>query len=77
MKGEEIEKLLKSYFLDAHITIDDLAGDGEHYKATIISESFRGKSRLQQHRMVYEALQGKMGDALHALSLKTLVPPKQ
>jgi len=74
MKCEEIEKLLKDHFCDASIVIEDLAGDGNHYRAIITSESFRGKSRIEQHKMVYAALQGKMGSTLHALSLVTQAP---
>ena len=59
---------------DAEVTIKDLAGDGDHYAASIVSEAFRGKSRVQQHQMVYQALQGQMGDVLHALALTTAVP---
>ena len=59
---------------DAQITIRDLAGDGDHYAAEVVSESFRGKNRVQQHQMVYNALKGNMGGALHALALQTSVP---
>jgi stress-induced morphogen len=71
MAAEEIERLIKARFPDARIEIQDLAGDGDHYAATIVSEEFRGKSRVQQHQMVYDALQGNMGGTLHALALKT------
>ena len=74
MAAEEIERLIKERFPDATIEIQDLAGDGDHYAADIVSEAFRGKSRVQQHQMVYEALQGNMGGALHALALKTAAP---
>lgn len=74
MKCEEIEKLLKSHFCDANIVIEDLAGDENHYRVVITSKSFKGKSRIEQHKMVYAALQGKMGSALHALSLVTQAP---
>jgi stress-induced morphogen len=74
MAAEEIERLIKERFPDATIEIQDLAGDGDHYAADIVSEEFRGKSRVQQHQMVYEALQGNMGGALHALGLKTAAP---
>jgi stress-induced morphogen len=70
----EIERLIKSQIPDAEVTIRDLAGDGDHYAATVISASFRGKSRVQQHQMVYDALRGQMGGALHALALQTGVP---
>jgi stress-induced morphogen len=74
MAADEIERLIKECFPDAQIEIEDLAGDGDHYAASIVSEAFRGKSRVQQHQMVYEALQGNMGGALHALALKTSAP---
>ena len=74
MDASEIEKLIKSGIPDAEVTIRDLAGDGDHYAATVIAASFRGKSRVQQHQMVYEALRGRMGDQLHALALQTSVP---
>jgi stress-induced morphogen len=74
MAADDIARLIKEQFPDAEIRIDDLAGDGDHYAATIVSEAFRGKSRVQQHQMVYEALKGNMGGALHALALKTSAP---
>ena len=74
MQAAEIERMIKEAFPDAQIIINDLAGDGDHYAATVVSEVFRGKSRVQQHQMVYGALQGKMGGELHALALKTGVP---
>ena len=74
MAAEEIERLVKERFPDARVDIEDLAGDGDHYAASIVSEAFRGKSRVQQHQMVYDALQGNMGGALHALALKTSAP---
>ena len=74
MAAEEIERLVKERFPDARVEIEDLAGDGDHYAASIVSEAFRGKSRIQQHQMVYDALQGNMGGALHALALKTSAP---
>ena len=74
MPAEEIERLLREAFPDAKIEIRDLAGDGDHYAATVISEAFRGKSRVQQHQMVYAALKGRMGGELHALALTTGVP---
>jgi len=74
MPAEEIERMLREAFPDARIEIRDLAGDGDHYAATVISEAFRGKSKVQQHQMVYAALQGKMGGELHALALTTGVP---
>ena len=74
MDAREIESLIKSHIPDATVTIRDLAGDGDHYAATVVSERFRGKTRVQQHQMVYEALRGEMGGALHALALQTNAP---
>jgi stress-induced morphogen len=74
MAAQEIEELIKAHLPDASITLDDLAGDGDHYAATVVSEAFRGKSRVQQHQMVYDALKGRMGGALHALALTTKTP---
>ena len=74
MDAREIERLIKAHIPDAEVTIRDLAGDGDHYAATVISSAFRGKSRVQQHQLVYEALRGQMGGALHALALQTAAP---
>jgi stress-induced morphogen len=74
MDATEIERRIKTALPDAEVEIRDLAGDGDHYAATVISEQFRGKSRVQQHQLVYAALQGDMGGALHALALQTSVP---
>jgi stress-induced morphogen len=74
MKAADIEGLIKQAFPDARVEIRDLAGDGDHYAATVLSEAFRGKSRVQQHQMVYSALQGRMGGVLHALALTTGAP---
>ncbi len=74
MAAHEIEKLIKQSFPDARVSIDDLAGDGDHYAATVVSEAFRGKSRVEQHKMVYDAFGPKIGAKLHALALKTQVP---
>jgi len=74
MDSFEIEKLILAGIPDALVTIRDLAGDGEHYAAEVVAESFRGKSRVEQHKMVYDALQGNMGGVLHALALQTSVP---
>ena len=71
MKKELIEKLIKNSIPDANILIEDLRGDGDHYSATVISKKFEGKSKIEQHKMVYESLEGKMGNELHALMLKT------
>lgn len=70
----ELKQLLNDAFPDASIDVVDLAGDNDHYQASITSEQFIGKSRIQQHQMVYQALKGKMGDELHALALKTRTP---
>ena len=72
MTANEIEKLVKDAFPDADVTITDLAGDNDHYAAMIKSRAFKGKSRVQQHQMVYDALKGRMGGVLHALSLQTV-----
>ncbi|MEM9106803.1 MAG: BolA family transcriptional regulator [Pseudomonadota bacterium] len=74
MSAGDIETLIKTAIPDAVVTIRDLAGDGDHYAAEVVSESFRGKTRVQQHQMVYKALQGNMGGALHALALQTSAP---
>lgn len=74
MTASEIEKRIRMALPDARIELRDLAGDDNHWAATIISEQFRGKSRVQQHQIVYSALQGDMGGALHALALQTGVP---
>ena len=68
---KEIEKLLKDAFPDSAINIQDLAGDGNHYSAEVISSKFQGKSKIEQHKMVYNSLKGKMGNELHALAIKT------
>jgi len=73
MNPNEIEQLIKTALPDADIAIKDLAGDGDHYAAHVSSKAFAGKSRVQQHQMVYEALGGRMGDVLHALALTTTV----
>ena len=74
MNPVEIETLIKESIPDAEVTIEDLRGDGDHYAAYVVSESFKGKSRVQQHQMVYQALQGRMGNELHALALQTSAP---
>ncbi len=71
MDLKEIENLIKEAFPGASIEIQDLAGDGNHYSATVISSQFKGKTKIQQHKMVYDSLKGKMGGELHALALKT------
>jgi len=72
LKMEEIEKLIKEAIPDSEITIEDLAGDDNHYSATIKSKVFVGKSKIDQHKIVYKALKGKMGNELHALALNTM-----
>lgn len=74
MDAAELERLIKVAFPDATVTIEDLAGDGDHYAAHVVSSAFTGKSRVQQHQMVYKALQGRMGNELHALALQTSAP---
>ncbi len=74
MNPSEIESLIKASIPDAQVTIEDLRGDGDHYAAYVIAESFKGKSRVQQHQMVYQALRGRMGNELHALALQTSAP---
>ena len=71
MDLKEIEKLIKEGLPDASVEIQDLAGDGNHYSATVISAQFSGKSKIEQHKMVYNSLKGKMGNELHALAIKT------
>lgn len=75
MPAAEIERLIKEALPDAQVTIQDLAGDGDHYAAEVVSNAFRGKTKVQQHQMVYAALKGRMGGELHALALSTS-PPK-
>ena len=77
MAAEEIEALIRQGIPDALVEITDLAGDGDHYSAKVISESFRGIPRIKQHQRVYEALGGRMGGVLHALQLSTAVPEKE
>ena len=74
MPADEIETLIRQAIPDAVVEITDLAGDGDHYSARIVSESFRGQPRVKQHQRVYEALGGRMGGVLHALQLTTAVP---
>ncbi len=78
MDENEITRLIKKNLPDAEVSVRDLAGDGDHYAASVVSEAFRGKTRVQQHQLVYEALEGNMGGALHALALQTSAPdPKK
>jgi len=74
MDAGEIERLIKAGIPDAQVAIEDLRGDGDHYAAHVISGAFRGKTRVQQHQMVYRALRGRMGNELHALALQTSAP---
>jgi stress-induced morphogen len=76
MDAGEIERLIKVSIPDAQVTIRDLVGDGDHWAATVVSETFRGKSRVQQHQVVYSALREQLGGILHALALQTAVPDK-
>ncbi|HAD25328.1 MAG TPA: BolA family transcriptional regulator [Alphaproteobacteria bacterium] len=71
MDAAEIERLIKQALPDAQVSIEDLRGDGDHYAAHVVSPAFAGKTRVQQHKMVYDALQGRMGGELHALALQT------
>ena len=77
MSAGEIETLIKAALPDALVTVEDLAGDGDHYAASVVSESFRGRSRVQQHQMVFQALGGRMGGQLHALALQTSAPDQE
>ncbi len=74
MNPAEIEGLIKESITDAEVRIEDLRGDGDHYAAYVVSAAFQGKSRVQQHQMVYQALRGRMGNELHALALQTSTP---
>ena len=74
MEAAELERLIREGIPDAKVTIEDLRGDGDHYAAYVVSTAFEGKSRVQQHQMVYQALQGQMGNELHALGLQTGTP---
>lgn len=74
MPGPEIERMIKAKFPDAAVTLTDLAGDNDHWAAHVVTDAFKGKSRVQQHQMIYEALGGRMGGVLHALQLTTAIP---
>jgi stress-induced morphogen len=74
MNAADIERMIRDALPDARVRIEDMRGDGDHYAAYVTSASFKGKTRIQQHQMVYKALQGRMGGELHALALQTLVP---
>jgi len=75
MPAADIERMIKARFPDAQIVLKDLAGDNDHWAAHVVSSAFKGKSRVQQHQMVYDALGGNMGGVLHALQLTTALPP--
>ncbi len=75
MSAQELERSLRAAFPDAEIAIEDLAGDGDHYRARIVAREFRGQSRVKQHQMVYAALKGRVGGELHALALETAAAP--
>lgn len=77
MEAAEIERLIKDALPDARVIIEDLRGDGDHYAALVTSSAFAGKSRVQQHQMVYGALRGRMGSELHALALQTALPGEE
>ena len=74
MDPGEIERLIKEVLPDAQVALEDLVGDGDHWSATVVSEAFEGKTRVQQHQLIYQALQGRMGGELHALALQTSAP---
>ena len=75
MAAADIERMIKARFPDAEIQLKDLAGDNDHWAAHVVSAAFKGKSRVQRHQMVYDALGGRMGGVLHALQLTTALPP--
>ena len=77
MGAGEIEALIKAALPDASVVIEDIAGDGDHYAATVVSAAFRGLTRVRQHQIVYAALHGRMGGALHALALQTSAPEQE
>ncbi len=77
MSAGQLEQMIRTALPDAQVEISDLRGDGDHYAAHVISAAFAGKTRVQQHKMVYDSLRGGMGDELHALALQTAVPSSQ
>jgi stress-induced morphogen len=77
MAASEIEALIRAALPDARVTVEDMAGDGDHYAATVISSAFRGLTRVKQHQLVFQALGGRMGGQLHALALQTTVPDQE
>ena len=74
MSAAEIERMIREAIPDAQVSIEDLRGDGDHYAAHVVAASFKGKTRVQQHQMVYQALRGRMGGELHAMALQTSDP---
>ena len=74
MDSGEIERLIKASLPDAQVTLSDMVGDGDHWSATVVSATFKGKTRVQQHQIVYQALEGRLGGELHALALQTSAP---
>jgi len=74
MSGEEVERIIREALPDAEVTLEDLAGDGDHYRAHVVSKAFAGKTRVQQHQLVYAAFGARMGTELHALALTTAAP---
>jgi len=77
MAASEIEALIRAALPDALVTVEDMAGDGDHYAATVISSAFRGLTRVKQHQLIFQALGGRMGGQLHALALQTTVPDQE
>jgi len=77
MAASEIEALIRAALPDARVTVEDMAGDGDHYAATVVSSAFRGLTRVKQHQLVFQALGGRMGGQLHALALQTTVPDQE
>lgn len=77
LEAAEIERMIREGIPDAEVRLEDLRGDGDHYAAHITSPQFKGKTRIQQHQMVYKALQGKMGNELHALAIQTAAPEEE
>jgi stress-induced morphogen len=74
IQAHDLEAIIREGIPDAQVNVEDLAGDGEHYAVYVVSKAFEGKSRVQQHQMVYQALQGRMGEELHALAVQTSTP---
>ena len=77
MAASEIEALIRAALPDAQVTVEDMAGDGDHYAAAVVSSAFRGLTRVKQHQLVFQALGGRMGGQLHALALQTTVPDQE